>query len=125
IRPKDKNIPVVRLNKVVGAFIHEHLVARIDRTSRDNFSTMEQLAGKDVKILTERVGRGVNQKTLPLTYQSRKCEKEAFFRGYDLENLVVLSRNHVNVIATLNDKFDDLFQKVWRRLVTRTTNNSV
>ena len=77
--PKDKNIAVVRLNKVVAAFIDKHLVARIDRAACDNFAAMTKSAGKDIEILTKRVGRGVYEETLPLTYEARKSKKEAIF----------------------------------------------
>src|SRR4029077_4406485 len=122
---EDKNIPVVRLNKVVAAFIDKDLVARVDRAPGDNFSAMTKPAGKDVKILTKRVGRGVYEKTLPLTYQSRKSKKEGYFLWHDLENLIVFARNHVDVIATQKNEFDDLSQTIWRRLRARMTDNSV
>src|SRR5204863_5281663 len=59
---EDKNIAVARLNKVIAAFINKHLVARVNRTSGDNLTAMTKPAGKDVKILTERVGWGVYEK---------------------------------------------------------------
>ena len=39
---ENKNIPVMRLNKVVTEFIHKHLVARVDRASGDNFACDEK-----------------------------------------------------------------------------------
>ena len=53
---KDENIPVVRLNKVVAAFIDKDLVARVDRASGDNLAAMNKPTGKDVEILAKRVG---------------------------------------------------------------------
>src|SRR4029077_13208560 len=122
---EDKNVTVVRLNKVIAALINKHLVARIDRASGDNLAAMTKPAGKDVKILTKRVGRGVYEETLPLTYEARKRKKERHFFGHDLENLVVLARNHVDVIATQKNEFDDLSQNIWRRLRAWMTDNSV
>src|SRR4029077_9280237 len=92
ICPKDKNITVVRLNKVVAAFIDKHLVARVDRASGDNFTAMTKSAGKDIKILTKRIGRGVYEEILPLTYEPRKSKKEGYFLWHDLGNLVILAR---------------------------------
>ena len=115
----------MRLNKVVTAFIDKHLVARVDRASGDNFAAMKKPTGKDVEILTKRVGRGVYEKALPLTHQSRKSKKEGYFLWHNLENLIVLTRHHVDVIATQNNEFDDLSQNIWRRLGARMTDNSV
>src|SRR6476661_8210388 len=100
ICPEDKNVTVVRLNKVVAAFIDKDLVARVDRASGYNFAAMTNSAGKDIKILTKRVGRGVYEEILPLTDEPRKSKKEGHFLRHDLGNLVVLARNHVDVIAT-------------------------
>ena len=98
----------MRLNKVVATFIDKDLVARVNRASGDNFATMTKPAGNDIKILTKRVWRGVYEETLPLTYEARKSKKEGYFPGDDLGNLVILARNHVDVIAPQNNKFDDL-----------------
>src|SRR5215211_5162025 len=76
--PEDKNISVMRLNKVVTALIDKHLVPCVDGASGDNFATMKKPAGKNVEVLAERVGRGVYEKALPLTHQSRKSEKEGY-----------------------------------------------
>src|SRR5262249_34697113 len=122
---EDKNIPVVRLNKVVAAFIHKHLVASVDGTPSDNFTGMTKPTGKDVEILTKRVGRGVHEKALPLTHQSRKSKKEGYFLRHDLENLVVLARNDVDVIAPQNNEIHDLSQNIWWRLGARMTDNPV
>ena len=98
----------MRLNKVVTAFIDKHLVAGVDCTCGDNFAPMTKPTWKDIEILTKRVGRSVYEKALPLTHQSRKGEKEGYFPRHDLENLIVLTRHHVDVIATNNNEFDDL-----------------
>jgi hypothetical protein len=81
ICPEDKNITVVRLNKVVAAFIDKDLVARVDRASGYNFAAMTKPTGKDIKILTKRIGRGVYEEILPLTYEARKSKKKATFLG--------------------------------------------
>src|SRR6476619_4586341 len=125
ICPEDKNIAVVRLNQVVAAFVDKDLVARVERASGYNFAAMTNSAGKDIKILTKRVGRGVYKEILPLTYEPRKSKKEGHFLWHDLGNLVILSRNHVDVIATQKHEFHDLSQKIWLRLGARMTDNSV
>ena len=81
ICPEDKNIAVMRLNKVVTAFIDKYLVARVDCASGDNFTAMAKPTGKDIKILTERIGRSVYEEILPLAYQPRKGKKEGIFFG--------------------------------------------
>src|SRR6476660_5492094 len=122
---EDKNITVMRLNKVIAAFIDKDLIAGVDRASGYNFAAMTKPAGKDIKILTKRVGRGVYEEILPLTYEARKSKKEGHFLRHDLGNLVVLARNHVDVIATQNNKFHDLSQEIWLWLGARMTDNSV
>src|SRR5262249_39986885 len=123
--PEHEDITVVRLHKVVAALINKDLIACVDRTSGNNLAPVNKPAGKDVKVLTQRVGRSVYEKTLPLAYQSRKGEKESYFLGDNLENLVVLLCNHVDVIATLKNKFDDLSHHIWRRVSARMTDNSI
>src|SRR5215216_2444329 len=125
ICPEDKNISVMRLNKVVTALIDKHLVPCVDRASGDNFAAMKKPAGKNVEVLAERVGRGVYEKALPLTHQSRKSKKEGYFLWHNLEDLIVLTRHHVDIIATQNNEFDDLSQNIWRRLGAWMTGNSI
>src|SRR5262249_4055249 len=125
ICPKDKNIPVMRLSKVVAEFIHKHLVARVDCTSGDHFATMTKPTRKDIEILTQRLGRGVDQKILPFTNQSRKSKKEGDFPGHNFKNLIVLARDHVDVIATENNELGDLSQNIWRRIGGGMTNDPV
>src|SRR5262249_22070296 len=122
---EDKHIPVVRLNKVVAEFIDKHLIARVDRASGYDFAAMTKPTGKDVEILTKRVRRGVYEKTLPLTHEFRKSKKERDFSRHDLENLVVLARNNVNVIATQNKDLHDWPQIVGRRAGTGMPNDPI
>src|SRR5262245_7311671 len=125
ICPKNKNVSVMRLNKVVAELVHKHLVARIDCTPGNHFASMKKPTGKDVEILAERVGRGVDEKVLSLTHQSRKSKKEGDFPGHDFKNLVVLTRDHVDVIATENNELGDLSQDIWRRISGGMTNDPV
>src|ERR1044071_3352715 len=46
---KNKNIAIVRFNKVVGAFINKHLVACVDRAAGDNLPSVNKAPWKDVK----------------------------------------------------------------------------
>src|SRR5437870_1826495 len=62
IRPKDKNIAAMRLNKVVATFIHKDLVARVDCASGNDLATVTNTARKNVEIMTERLGRGIYEK---------------------------------------------------------------
>src|SRR5262249_20062243 len=66
---EDKNVTVAGLNEVVAAFIDKDLVACVDRASGDNLAAMNKPAGRDVKILTKCVGRGVYEEILPLAHQ--------------------------------------------------------
>ena len=122
---EDENVPVPRFNKVVAALIDKDLVARVDRAPGDNLAAMNKPTGKDVKVLAKRVGRGVYEETLPLAHQSRKGKEEGYFLWHDLKNLVVLARNHVDVIPTQKNEFDRLSQNIWRGLAARMTDNSV
>src|SRR5215469_9882088 len=49
---EDKHIAIVRLNKIVAAFIDKHLIACVDRAPGDNFAAMKKPTGKDVEVLT-------------------------------------------------------------------------
>src|SRR5207248_9026588 len=109
----------------VDAFTDNDRAAPVDRASGDNFAPKKKPTGKDVETPTKRVGRRVHEKAFPLTHQSRKGKKKRYFLRHDLENLVVLARNDVNVVATLNDKLDDLLQDIWWRFCARMTDNSI
>src|SRR5262249_10019260 len=100
IGSENENVPIAVLNEVVAAFIDKDLVARVDRAAGNNLAAMNNPARRNVKILTKRVGRAIYEEILPLAHQPRKSKKEAYFLWYDLENLVVLARNDVDVIAT-------------------------
>src|ERR1700730_5477870 len=45
IRPKDKNIAAMRLNKVVGKFVNKYLVACVDCASGNDFTAVENATG--------------------------------------------------------------------------------
>jgi hypothetical protein len=115
----------MRLNKIVTAFVDKHLIACVDRPSGNNLAAMKKPTGRDVEVLTKRVGWGVNEKTLPLTHQSRKGKKECYLLWHDLKKLVVFAGNHIDVIATQKNEFDDLSQNIWRRVAGRVTDNPV
>mgnify|MGYP003693881481 CR=1 FL=1 len=81
ICPEDKNIAAMRLNKVVAKFVDKDLVACVDCASGNDFAAMINATRENVEIMTERVGRRVDEKVLPLADQSRKREKEEDFFG--------------------------------------------
>src|ERR1051326_3027338 len=125
IRPEYKHVAPARLNKVVAALVYKDLVACVDCSSGNDLAAMTNPTGKNVEIVTERLGRRVNKKVLPAADQSRKCEKEQNFLGHNLDNLILLLGNHVNVIATENNELADLSQNVWRQLRAGMTDDSV
>ena len=49
------------MDKVVAEFVDEHLVAGIDRASRDDLAAMIGPAGKDLKILSQNFRRRVDE----------------------------------------------------------------
>src|SRR5262249_18101145 len=104
----------MRLNKVVAAFIHKHLVARVNCAPSDDFTAMAKPTGKDVEILMERVRRGVYENALPLADQSRKRKKERDLSRHNFKDLIIFARDDVDVIATQNNELCDLSQNVWR-----------
>src|SRR5262245_56122581 len=115
----------MRLNKVVAALIDKHLVACVNCAPGNDLTAMTKPARKNVEILTERVGRGVHKKALPFTHQSRKSKKESDFPRHDLENLIVLARDDVDVIATEKNELGNLSQDIWRRFGSWMTNDPV
>src|SRR5437667_12847375 len=52
VRPKDKNIAAVRLNKVVGKFVNKHLVACVDCASSNDFTTVVNATRENVEVMT-------------------------------------------------------------------------
>ena len=113
------------LNKVVAELVHKYLVACVDCASGNDFPAMKNPTGEDVEVLTQRLRRRIHQKVLPLAVQSRKRKEEEHFLWHDLQNLIILARDHVDVIATQNNKLGNLLQKIWRRLHGGMTDDSV
>src|SRR6266404_2926610 len=125
ISPKDKNVAAMRLNKVVGKFVNKHLVACVDCASGNDLTAVINATRKNVEIMTERVGWRIHEKVLPLTDHSRKSKKEEDFFWRDLENLIILTRDHVDVVATQNNEVADLSQNIGRRFCAGMTNDPV
>ena len=115
----------MRLNKVVAELVHKYLVACVDCASGNDFPAMKNPTGEHVEILTQRFRRRIHQKVLLLADQSRKRKEEEHFLWHDLQNLILLARDHVDVIATQNNKLGNLLQKIWRRLHSGMTDDSV
>ena len=86
---------------------------------------MKNPTGEDVEVLTQRLRRRIHQKVLPLAPQSRKRKEEEHVLWHDLQNLIILARDHVDVIATQNNELGDLLQKIWGRLHGGMTDDSV
>src|SRR6476660_106622 len=107
ICPKDKNIPVMRLNKVVAALIDKHLVARVDCASGNDLPAVTDATRKNVEIMTERLGGRVHEKVLSLADQPRKSKKEQGFFWHNLKDLILFTGDHVDVIATQNNELAD------------------
>jgi len=53
IRSKDKNIAAVRLNKIVGKFVNEHLVACVNCASSNDFTAMVNATRENVEVMTQ------------------------------------------------------------------------
>ena len=71
ICPENENVSSVRLNKVVAKLVDKDLIPRIHCAPGNNFTAMIGPPGENVEIMTERLGRRINQKVLPLTNQAR------------------------------------------------------
>src|SRR6266404_2979549 len=123
--PEDKNIPVMRLNKVVAALIDKHLVARVDCASGNHLPAVTDATRHNVEIMTERFGRRVHEKVLSLADHSRKSKEEEGFFGRDFKNLIILTRDDVYVIATQNNELADLSQNIRRGVCTGMTDDSI
>src|SRR6266496_2652325 len=100
------------LNKVVAELVHKYLVACVDCASGNDFPAMKNPTGEDVEVLTQRLRRRIHQKVLPLAVQSRKRKEEEHFLWHDFQNLIILARDHVDVIATQNNELGNLLQKI-------------
>lgn len=116
IRAKNENIAAMWLNKVVAKFVDKDLIPCVYCAPGNNLTTVTSPAGQNVEIMSERFGRRVNQKILLLADQSRKGEEEEKFLLLDLKNLVILTRDDVDVIAAEYNEVRDLAQDIrWRR----------
>src|ERR1041385_7576770 len=91
IRPEYKDIAATGLNKIVATLVYKDLIARVDCPSGNNLAAMTNATWRNIEIMTECLGRGVNEKVLPATDQSRKCKKEKDFLGHNLDNLIILT----------------------------------
>jgi len=125
IRPKHKDIAAMRLNKVVAEFIHKDLVACVDCASGNDLPAVTDATRKNVEIMTERLGGRVHEKVLSLADQSRKSKKEEDFFWRDFKDLIILTRDDVDVIATQNNELADLLQNIRRWVCTGMTDDSI
>src|SRR5205807_2028805 len=115
IRSENKNITTMRLDEVVGELVHKDLIARIDRTARDDLAAAISVSRKNIEIVPQCFRRHVNQKLLVLTNETRESEeKEKLFLLY-LQDLIVLARDDVDVISAAHHEFSDLLKKIRQR----------
>ncbi len=89
----------MRFNEVIAKFIHKHLIAGVDRASGNNLAAAISPPGENFEIMTERLRWRVNKKILVLADQSRKGEEEEKFSLLDLNDLIVLTRDNVDIVA--------------------------
>src|SRR5437773_11961893 len=105
--------------------MHKELVAYVECAHGNGLSAVTNATRKNTKIMTERIGRSVHKKVMPLADQSRKSKEEEDFFGRDFKNLLILTRNHVDVIATQKNKLADLSQNIRRRCHAGMTDDSI
>src|SRR5215467_10977880 len=97
--PKNENVPAMRFDEVIAEFVHKHLIARIHCTSGNDLTTTIGAAWKNVEIVAEGIGRCVNEIILLLADQSRQREEKEDFFLLDSNNLIILSRDNIDIIA--------------------------
>src|SRR5438876_4902045 len=97
--PENEDVASMRLHKIVAAFIHKNLVACVHRASGNNFAPMISPPRENVKIMRECFGWRINEKLLLLADQPRKREEEEKFPLLDLQNLIILTRDNIDIIA--------------------------
>ena len=116
ICPENENVAAMRFNEVVPKFINKDLIACIHCASRNNVAAAISPTGENVEITSERLGWRVDKKILVVADQPRKREEEEKFFLLDFKNLIILTRDNVDVIATEDNEFADLSQDVrrWR-----------
>src|ERR1700730_12785033 len=116
IRSENKNITTMRLDEVVGELVHKDLIARIDRTARDDLTAAIGVSRKNIEIVPQSVGRSVNQKAfLFLANHAREGEEEQIFLYLHLKDLIVLARDDGDVISAAHHEFSDLLKKTRQR----------
>src|SRR5437764_13399805 len=102
----------MRFDKIVCELIHKNLIARVDRAARDHFAPAIGPSGVNIKITSQRVRRGVNEKILLMTHQSGKSEKEEKLLLLYLQDLVIHLRDHLDIISAAHNKLGNALQKV-------------
>src|SRR5713101_5411072 len=125
IRAENKYVAAMRLDEVVTKLIDEDLIARVHRAPGDNLSARANPPRENVEIVSERFRRDVNEIALMLTDQTREGEKEEKFLLLDLQDLIILARHDVDVIAAEHNELADLPQKVRRWLGARMADDSI
>src|SRR5439155_7327846 len=125
ICPENENVAAMRFNEVVAKFINKDLIACVHCASRNNVAATIKPAGENAEIVSERLGWRIDQEILVTANQSRKGEEEENFFWFEFKNLIILTRDNVDVIATENNELADLPQNIrrWRR--AGITNDSV
>ena len=98
----------MRLHEIVTEFIDEDLIARVDRATRDDLVALVLVEERHLEILLERLGRRVDEETLPLANDLRESEKERDLLRPELDDAIVFPRNDVDVIAAEHEKLGDL-----------------
>src|SRR5262245_66338928 len=96
---ENKNVAAMRMNKVVAKLIDENLVARVDCAPRNHLSRMINVAGKDLEVIPQNLGRRVDGERFVVTNDPRKSKKEEKLLRSNLDNRVLRPRNKDDVVA--------------------------
>ena len=73
---EDKDVAATRMDEVVAELIDKNLVARIDRAARNHLSGVINVAGKDLKVLPQDLGRRIDGERLMVANDPRKGEEK-------------------------------------------------
>src|SRR6266576_7099048 len=111
IRFENEDVTPMRFYEVVSEFIHKHLVAGVDRSFGDDLTAAVGPTRIHVECAFQDLGRCINQPVLVKANYSGKREEEEEFLLLHLQDLIVLGRDNVDVIAPAQNKFSDLLQQ--------------
>src|SRR3954469_2200726 len=109
---KYENVSPMRLHKIVAEFVHEYLVAGINGAAGNDLPFAVGFAGRHSECGLQHIVWRINQQVLTIAHQPGEIEKEQELFRFDLKDLIILTRHHIDVVATADDELQRLLEDI-------------